>query len=136
MTSKIIIDAENAVLGRLASYVAKQVLLGKEAVIINSEKAIVTGKEEDILKKYRKRRARGGSSQRGPYFPSQPEKILKRTIKNMLPYKQGRGRDAYKRVRCFIGVPEKFQDVGKIKSSGKRRGITLDRISKMLRGGK
>ena len=35
MTEKLIIDANNAVMGRLASYVAKQAMLGKEIVIVN-----------------------------------------------------------------------------------------------------
>ena len=49
-----VIDAENAILGRLASYVAKQVLKGEEIVIVNSEKAIITGNKKNIQKNYKK----------------------------------------------------------------------------------
>ncbi len=136
MKKQIIINGENAVLGRLASFVAKKVLNGKEVVIVNSDKIIVVGRGKNILDRYRKKRARGGSSQKGPYFPSLPDKILKRTIRNMLPYKQGRGKEALRRVRCHVGIPEKFKDREMIKSSGKRKGITLNKISKMLRGEK
>ena len=43
MKNQIVIDATNATMGRLASYVAKQALLGKQIAIVNSEKAIITG---------------------------------------------------------------------------------------------
>jgi len=134
--SRIIVDAENAVLGRLSSFVAKKVLSGKEVVVVNSEKAIVVGREKDIFETYKRKRARGGSSQKGPFFPSQAERILKRTIRDMLPYKKGRGREALKRVKCYTGMPEEFKDKPKIKSSGKRSGISLGKISKMLKGKK
>jgi len=133
--SGIIINAENAVLGRLASYVAKQALLGKKIVIVNSEKAIVIGNEKNIVGRYKEKRARGGYGA-GPLYPTTSERILKRTIRNMLPYKKERGREALKRVKCFIGVPKEFEDKKMIKSGKGKKGIGLDRISKMLRGGK
>jgi large subunit ribosomal protein L13 len=45
---KMIIDATNATLGRLASFVAKQALQGKKVIIVNSEKAIITGDKKGI----------------------------------------------------------------------------------------
>ena len=47
---EIIIDATNATLGRMASYVAKQALLGKKVIILNSERAIVTGRKKFTIK--------------------------------------------------------------------------------------
>jgi large subunit ribosomal protein L13 len=136
MSGEIIINAENAVLGRLASFVAKKALLGKEIRIVNSEKAIVMGREENIVERYKKKRVVGGSGLKGPLYPSTPERILKRTIRNMLPYKQARGRQALKRVRCYIGIPEEFKDKKMIKSKRGKSGVSLDKISKMLSGGK
>lgn len=131
--TQIIIDAENAVLGRLSSFLAKKALLGKEIRIVNSEKAIVQGKEKDILEKYREKRARGGYG-KGPKFPTSPDMIVKRTIRNMLPYKQARGREALKRIRCYKGIPKEFQGKKMIKSGRGKHGITLNKISKMLSG--
>ncbi len=41
----------------------------------------------------------------GPYFPKRPDRILKRTIRGMLPYKRARGRDAMSRLKVYVGVP-------------------------------
>ena len=38
--------------------------------------------------------------------PKAPDRILKRTIRGMLPIKKPKGRNAYKRLRVYIGVPE------------------------------
>ena len=37
----VVVNAENAVVGRLASYVAKVALNGEEVTIVNAEKAII-----------------------------------------------------------------------------------------------
>tara|TARA_Y100000310_G_C20686881_1_gene819582 strand:- start:399 stop:797 length:399 start_codon:yes stop_codon:yes gene_type:complete len=132
----MIINAENAVLGRLASYTAKQVLQGKEVIIVNSEKAIIVGNEKNIVDHYLENKARGGSGLMGPFVHSGSEKILKRTIRNMLPYTKERGIKALKRVKCYIGIPKEYEDKKMIKSGKGRKGISLERISKMLRGGK
>jgi len=104
-----LIDATNHRIGRLASYVAQDALNGETIRIVNSEKAVVTGRKKDILKHYFKKRS-VGSRYQGPFYPKRPDRILKRTIRGMLPYKRERGRKAYKRVRAYIGVPEAFQD--------------------------
>jgi len=134
MTEEIIIDAENAVVGRLASYVAKQALQGKKVIIVNAEKAIFTGREEDIIEKYRVRRERGGIGMRGPFYPKTPERILKRIIRGMLPYKKGKGREDYKRIRCYVSIPAEFKDKKMIKSGKGQRGVSLQKISRRLRG--
>src|SRR5436190_2099528 len=117
MRNIVVIDAENAVAGRLASYVAKQLLLGKEIAVVNAEKAIIIGNEKDITKKYISMRRKGGSAMKGPLFPSNPERILKRIIKCMLPIKRGRGVDALRRVKCYNAIPEEFKDSKKVHSS-------------------
>ncbi len=128
-----IVDGENAVLGRLASWAAKQSLKGLEINIVNSEKVVITGNKKNVLKKYKIRRGRVGSSQKGPKFPTLPEKIIKRTIRGMLP-KNSRGREALKRIKCFKSVPEKFGKKKIIKSGRGGKGIKLGTVSKRLRG--
>lgn len=116
---KIIIDGENATMGRLASYAAKQALQGKEVLIVNSEKVIITGKMPFIKADYAIRRARGGTAQKGPDFPRRPEMILKRAIRGMLP-KYGRGEEALHRIRCYNGIPEEIKPTikaGKLKNN-------------------
>jgi len=116
MTSKgkIVIDGKNAILGRLASYVAKQALLGKNIEVVNCDEVVVSGKPMSVIMEYKESRQRGGSSLKGPFFPRSPQKIFKRTVRGMLSYKQGRGRDALKRVRCYDNVPVEYEEVKKI----------------------
>ena len=88
-----IIDGKNAVLGRLASYVAKQALKGEEMVVLNCEQVIVTGNRTDIKEKFEGKRRRVGSSQKGPKHSKSSDKIVKRTIRGMLPdHRKGRGK--------------------------------------------
>jgi len=105
----IIIDATDTVLGRMASFAAKKALAGEEVVIVNAEKAIITGNKEDIFKRYKTRRD-VGDRYHGPFFPRMPDRIVRRAIRGMLPYKSGKGREAYKRIKVFIGVPKEYKD--------------------------
>ncbi len=134
MKEKVLVNGENAVLGRLASYVAKQALLGKEIIVVNSEKVIVLGREKSIYEKFEKNKARGGSAMRGPYINSLPDRFLKRIIRGMLPYRTARGREALKRIKCYTSIPEKYKDKKMIVSGKGKAGITLQKISDKLRG--
>ena len=131
----VIIDASNATLGRLASYAAKQALLGNEVVILNSEKAIVTGRKKATIELYKERRKRGGSSQRGPFFPKSPEMMLKRAIRGMLPdYRRGRGRTAFKKIKWYKGIPEEYKDKKLIKAGKEKTAdyISTEEISRKI----
>ncbi len=101
-----IIDASDLVLGRMCTRIAKMALLSEDTIhIINCEKAIVSGKRSDILEKYRHRRERVDVF-KGPFFPRKSERIVKRTLRGMLPYKQYKGLTVFKRIMCHEGVPE------------------------------
>ena len=45
----MIIDASNLILGRLATFVAKQALLGEQVFIANCEKSVISGDKANIL---------------------------------------------------------------------------------------
>ena len=103
-----IIDAEGAVLGRLCTAVAKRLLNGEEIAVVQSEKVIVTGKK-DMIKAHYKHEREVGTYRKGPFYPRMPDRILKRTIRGMIPYQEPHGRTAFKRLKCYIGVPKEFQ---------------------------
>ncbi|MBN1861290.1 MAG: 50S ribosomal protein L13 [Candidatus Thermoplasmatota archaeon] len=103
-----IIDSEGAVLGRLCTVVAKRLLNGEEIVVVNSEKAIVTGKKV-MIKAHYKHEREVGTYRKGPFYPRMPDRIMKRTIRGMIPYQEPHGRTAFKRLKCYIGVPKEFQ---------------------------
>lgn len=128
-----IIDGTNAVLGRLASYVAKEALKGEEFVILNSEKVIITGNKKNIKEIFERKRGRVGSGQKGPKHSRSSEKIVKRTIRGMLPnHREGRGREAFRKIKCYVGVPKEFQNLKTIKAGKDRHSkfIQVGEISK------
>ncbi|AGB04900.1 ribosomal protein L13, archaeal/eukaryotic [Aciduliprofundum sp. MAR08-339] len=103
-----IIDADNAVLGRLASIVAKRLLNGEEIIIVNAEKAVIVGNKSFIIEKYKERR-NIGSVRKGPHYPRMPDRILRRTVKGMLPIKKSHGKEAYRRLKVYMGVPKELK---------------------------
>ena len=107
-----IIDAENAIVGRLASIVAKRLLNGEKIILINANKGIISGDPNSIAKKYFQRwRIKTKSNPlKGPFYPRQPDQILKRTVRGMLPYKKSRGKEAYKRLLVFKEKPTQFNE--------------------------
>lgn len=136
---KVIINGENCVMGRMASFAVKQAMQGKQVDIVNSEKVFIIGNERDILATYINMRQKGkGQKQKGPLFPTTPERILKRAIRGMLKYKEGRGKEAFKRIKCYVGVPAEFEKAEKVSPSKleeNRKGLYLSELSKLLRGG-
>lgn len=104
----MIIDGSNLILGRLATFVAKKALEGEPITILNCEKIIITGNKKLLIQRYKERVDRG-HPYHGPFFPKMSDRIVRRTIRGMLPYKQERGERAFKKVKCFIGVPENFK---------------------------
>ncbi len=105
----MILNAENKIIGRLASYAAKKAMLGEEVIIVNCAKAVISGDKREIIEKYRARRERR-TIRRGPFFPKSADRIVKRMIRGMLPYKQEKGKKALKRVKCYVSIPKAFQD--------------------------
>lgn len=118
---KIIIDATGISVGRISSYAAKQALQGKEIIILNSEKAIITGNKTTAIARIKLFRDMGGSALRGPFVSKEPFKILKRSIRGMLPdYRRGRGREAWKRIKCYDDIPEEYKNEKVTKVSEKK----------------
>ena len=130
-----IIDAEGIILGRLSTYIAKRLLQGEEIIVINSEKAIITGKKETIKKRYKQKRE-VGTYRKGPFFPRMPDRIVKRTVRGMTPYQTPHGRAALKRLKCYIGVPKELEGkkTESIEEAKKQPAnyITIEELSKYL----
>ena len=106
----MIIDASDMILGRLASYVAKKALLGEKVDVVNCEKAVLTGNKKSVFADYKRRNERGTRPTKGPFMPKMPDRFVRRCIRGMLPYKQEKGIKAFKRVMCYIGIPDEFKD--------------------------
>jgi len=135
MTERMIINAKGAVFGRLCSYAAKQALLGKEVVVVNSEKAVISGNKNEIIARYKGLRDKGGFSQKGPRVSKSPYRLMKRGIRGMLPdFRSGQGKLAFARVKCYEGVPAEFEEkeMIKIKKQMPVRYIELKQLVERL----
>ena len=116
-----IIDGKNAVLGRLASYVAKQARKGEEFVIVNCEEIIITGNKSNIKEKYFQKRQKVGSGQKGPKVSRDNYQIVKRTIRGMVGnHRYGKGKEAFKKIKCYNGVPKEYEKSEKINFENKK----------------
>ena len=105
----MIIDATNLILGRFCTVAAKKALIGEEIHIVNCSKAVISGKKQIVLNKY-KRIMRMGVPSKGPHLHRSSYRLVKRCIRGMLPYKQPRGRDALKRIKCYNNIPKVLKD--------------------------
>ena len=116
----VVVDARDCILGRVASEVAQRALAGERVAIVNAEHAVITGSEQDVMSVYRKRVEVG--SDRGPYYPKRPDRIFKRAVRGMIPYKKPRGREAFENVRVYVGNP--YDEEGEVLDE-----TSLDRLS-------
>ena len=135
-------------MGRLASTVAELLLKAArddrddKVIIINSEKAIVSGRPRSVLNTYQAK-YKLNHPRKGPFFPRMPDMIMKRTIRGMLPYqRKSSGRRALRNLRVEIGCPSHLEsdlpeghesgDDSKIRRALPDRFILLGEISANL----
>lgn len=132
-----LVDGEGAVLGRLASTVASRSLDGERFAVVNAQNIVVSGEKSDVVEKYRRKVDEHGSD-RGPKHPKRPDGIAKRAVRGMLPYKRERGKEAFSRVRFYVGVPaeydgEEFEEPDNVVDDiGKGGYVTLGEVSEKI----
>jgi large subunit ribosomal protein L13 len=133
-----VIDADGLIMGRLSSIVAKKLLAGEKVSVVNAEKAIISGSKVKTYEDYDEIRNMG-TREFGPYFPKRADRILKRTVRGMLPYKKARGRDAMSRLKIHIGIPSELAnselisfDEANMDRLSSSKYITLGELSRKL----
>ena len=104
----IIVDGKDLIVGRVATFVAKQALNGETIKIVNCEGMYITGDKAFLLHEMQRRRDQGTWS-KGPFFFRRPDRFVRRIVRGMIPYKTPRGNLAYKRVLCYIGYPDELK---------------------------
>jgi large subunit ribosomal protein L13 len=133
-----VINAEDCIAGRLASYVAKRLLNGEDIIIVNAEKSIVSGNPKAI-EKFFEEKIKKGDPYHGPFYPKKPERILRRIIRGMLPHHKPRGREAFRRLKVYKSVPEELRNenletIGKSKRPPEHKFVYLGKISEKFGG--
>jgi large subunit ribosomal protein L13 len=117
-----VIEGNQAILGRLASYTAKEALKGEEIAVVNCEKIIITGNRENIQREFDEKIKRVGHGQTGPKYSRDNVKMVKRVIRGMVPnHREGRGREALKRIKCYKGVPKEFEKEKRISITNEKK---------------
>ncbi|KWZ73146.1 ribosomal protein L13 [Winkia neuii] len=111
-----IVDAENVVLGRLATTVAN-LLRGKHkptyaphidtgdyVIVINADKVVLTGSKLDTKRAYRHSGYPGGlrSVSYRELLEKSPEKAVEKAVRGMVPHTK-LGRAQMKKLRVFVG---------------------------------
>jgi len=104
-----VVNAEGLILGRMASGIAKQLLEGQRVLIVNAEKAVLSGARVSKVNEAKEFLAVGGVG-RGPFHYRRPDRIVRKAVKGMLPIRQPKGIQAYRRLQVFIGVPDKLKE--------------------------
>jgi large subunit ribosomal protein L13 len=105
--ARIVIDAKEAIVGRLGTLVAKLARMGNEVILVNCEEAVISGGRRAVIAENVKTVHRG-STEWGPHPQSRPDRFVRRMFRNMMNYKSPGGKKDYERVRTFIGVPEEY----------------------------
>ncbi|MFW9805271.1 MAG: 50S ribosomal protein L13, partial [Candidatus Thorarchaeota archaeon] len=109
-------DAENMVVGRLGAKAAKSALLGDKVVIVNAEKAIITGARRTVIEAFKEKFniRTSYNPRKGPFHERRPDKMVRKMIRGMLPWPAPRGKEAYKRIKVYVGIPEQYLETEKI----------------------
>ncbi len=116
----VLVDAKDQILGRLASFAAKHAIDGDEVIVLNAEKAIISGRRRNIIAEAKRRLQTRtlGTQTHAPVHQRRADLYVRRVVRGMLPWKKAKGRDAFHRVQVFIGVPEEFSGKASVKIPG------------------
>merc|ERR1712100_848460 len=109
----VVIDGRGHLMGRLASFVAKETLLGQKVVVVRCEELVISGsfirnKLKLLMKRYKRMNT---NPKKGPFHHRSPADMFLRVVRGMIPHKQYRGSAAFQRVKCLEGIPEPFNSV-------------------------
>jgi large subunit ribosomal protein L13 len=120
----VVIDAEGAIVGRLAAYVATllrgkhrpdytpHVDMGDNVIIINAEKVVFTGKKRDDKRYYRHTGHPGGIKETSPAKLLDgrfPERVVENAILRMLPKHSPLARKQFSNLRVYAGTDHKHE---------------------------
>jgi large subunit ribosomal protein L13 len=108
-SSVTLVNAEGLIVGRMCSKVAKLLLNGQEVIILNAEKAVFSGKRKSKVAEAHVF-LEVGAPERGPFHYRRPDRFLRKIVRGMLPFKQPKGKSAYKRLKVFMGVPLELKE--------------------------
>jgi large subunit ribosomal protein L13Ae len=104
---EVVIDGRGHLLGRLASYVAKDLLSGQRVVVVRTEEILKSGSlyRNKMYRQETLARAINTNPRRGFKHYKAPSRIFWKVVSGLLPHKEVRGAAALGRLRIFEGIP-------------------------------
>ena len=107
----LVVDATSCIAGRMCSHVAKLLLQGNRVTIVNAEKAMLSGNRYKTIELYKEHLEINSVTNpiHGPFHPRRPDTMLSKMVRGMVPKRKTSGIEAHKRLRVYIGVPEKVK---------------------------
>ena len=137
MTRKIIIDAKDHIMGKLASVVAKQALEGARIVVVRTEELRKAGPLMRNIKNFKiyLRKRFIANPKKGHKHRRNPAGMFMKAVRGMLPYKVKRGSDALGRIEAYEGVPPRFHQTRFVVSPRALRVVNLASDTKTTRVG-
>ena len=113
--SIVVIDCHGHVLGRVASVVAKNLLLGKKIVLVRCEDLQVCGtlKMRMVQWNLYLRKRVNTNPERGAFHHRSPADMVRKAVRGMLPKHNYRGKTALNNLKCFVGCPAPYDKMKK-----------------------
>lgn len=97
-------------LGRLASVIAKQILNGRNVVVVRCEDLQLSGhffRNKIKFLAYLRKRCNVNPA-RGPFHFRAPSRMLWKAVRGMVPHKTKRGHNALKQLKVYEGIPPPY----------------------------
>ena len=90
---------------------------------------VCLGRKKFLLNDFKRKKDMG--TFKGPFIPRMPDRFVRRMIRGMLPYKKDKGKNAYKRIMCYIGIPKELEgkDMAKIENGHISKVMNLNYVS-------
>jgi len=124
----LIIDAKDHILGRLASTIAKHLLMGTKVYVLRCERITMAGhfiRWKLKMRSFQRHRA-NTNPKKGPFHFVAPSRMFYRVVRGMIPHKTCRGKIAMNLLHCFDGVPPRYQFIRKVKVVPAYRHLRLN----------
>ena len=109
-SAEVVIDARGHLYGRLASVVAKRILIGQKVTVVRCEGMMMSGAMWRSKLKWAAFKVKGMNSnpKMGQFHYRAPSKMFWRSIRGMVPHKTARGAAALDRLKTFEGIPHPY----------------------------
>jgi large subunit ribosomal protein L13 len=107
------VDATGQIAGRLCSIVARELLSGKRVIVLNAERAVLSGRRSTVFRLWQEKLEISSRVNPiyGPIHPRRPDNIIRRMVRGMVPKTKSKGDLAMHRLRVYMGVPEKYTGI-------------------------